>query len=94
MKLDIRRFVGFGIFIGIACGYFFPAIRHLKPFIPYILGSMLFFSYVKLRFEITRFFRKEIAYLPALIWIILPVLVFFLSRKIGFALDIRLGLFL
>jgi predicted Na+-dependent transporter len=92
MKINNNTFTSAGIFIALIGGFFIPNGTLFKPFIPWLLGILLFFSFLKIEFSMSHFIRKELLYYPAIIIIILPAVIFLLTG--GLDSTIRLGLIL
>lgn len=90
--INKKNITTLGIFLAIILGYFFPSSSNVKIILPYLLASILFFNFVKLEFKLKNFIHKEILYYPIISFLIVPMLVFFITKN--FSLDLRVGFFL
>ncbi|MEK6796834.1 MAG: bile acid:sodium symporter [Spirochaetota bacterium] len=95
MKLRISPglITGTALIASITAGFFFPQGSGLKPWMPFVLGIMLFFNFLSLTYERRRFVRAELLVFPLLAWGILPPLVLLIAR-IFFPPEIASGFFL
>lgn len=81
--------------LAIATGLFFPYGQGLKFILPYLLSGLIFIQFVSMKLtldDLRYFFKKQVLFLIILNFIISPVVIYFLSIKLGS--DIRSGLFL
>jgi predicted Na+-dependent transporter len=86
------KFINYGIFVAIAIGVLFPFGGSLKFLIPFLLATILFFSFLKLDLNIKKFVRKELLYYVVFILALIPFLVFVATANLDY--DLRLGIFL
>lgn len=82
----------FGIYLAIILGFFFPIAASLGFLIPVLLAIILFFSFLELDIKVKKFFRTELIYYFVFGLLILPFLVFLLTKN--FDIQLRLGFFL
>lgn len=90
----ITKILKNGIFISIGLGLLFPQGEKLGQIIPYLLTILLFFSFIKLDFDIKKFIRKEVLYYFLVVLVLTPLAIFFIPKMFGLDLDLRLGLFI
>lgn len=88
----MSRITKYGIFIAIIAGFFIPYNKNLSNLIPILLTVIMFFSFLKINFNLKQLFRKELLFYFIISVLILPVIVFFLT--INLETNLRIGLFL
>lgn len=82
VRISKNHVTSAGIVLAILTGLFFSWGVALKPAIPYVLGGMLYFAFLKLRFEPKRFFRKELVFYPIATYILMPLIAFFATASL------------
>lgn len=88
----IEKWMGELLILSIIIGYFIPGLSIFKPYVSGILMFLLFSSFLQLELSFHKFFRKELLIYPIMNWILMPVLVFYLTSFLD--LDYRMGLLL
>lgn len=88
----VQRWTGELLIVSIIIGFFIPGLALFSPIVSWLLMFLLFSSFLNLDLSIHKFFRKELLAFPIINWVLLPVIIYFLSRSMN--LDYRLGLFL
>ena len=88
----MRKIVSYGIYLAIILGLIFPIGTEYKSLIPILLATILFFSFLKLEYKLNHFFCKELFYYALIGLIIIPSIVFYLTKNLE--TNLRLGLFL
>jgi BASS family bile acid:Na+ symporter len=85
---------GAGLVSAIVAGLCIPSAEILRPALPFLLGSLLFFSFVKMdiRETLGSVLNRGMILFPVVVWGILPPLVLWLGRSME--TDLRAGLFL
>lgn len=91
-RINLGAITGPGLVGSILLGFFIPSLAVLKPAMPYLLMFMLFLSFVRLQFKLGNFIRKELLYFPAVVLLILPFVIAFLTRNMEPAY--RIGFFI
>ena len=81
-----------GIFTAIIFGIIFDSIPHIKSLIPYVLASLIFFSFLKLDINKKNFFKKELLIVPLFTWVIFPAVILFFTKNLN--QDFRIGFFI
>lgn len=84
--------MNYGIFLAVIIGFLIPWGGQLKFALPYLLGTIIFFSFLQLDFHMKKFIRKELAYFFFANILILPALIFFATKNLS--PDLHLGIFL
>ena len=80
------------LFATIALGIIFPAGRHFKPTIPYLLAILMFFNFYHMKFEVQHFFQRGMLIYFLLVLLLAPWLVFMATKT--FPELFRIGIFL
>ncbi len=88
----VSKWMGQLLILAIIVGYFIPFLAFFRPIVSWCLMFLLFSSFLSLELKIHRFFRKELLLFPIMNWLILPLVVFYISRFLS--IDYRIGLFL
>lgn len=88
----MSKVVSYGIFLAIILGLIFPVGTNYKFIIPYLLAIIMFFSFLKIEYKFKHFFRKELFYFLLIGLLLIPLIVFFLTKNLES--NLRLGLFL
>jgi bile acid:Na+ symporter, BASS family len=88
----MTKIINYGIFAAIVLGVLFPSQGSFKILIPILLALMLFFSFLKLDLRIRKFLRWELGVYFFIGLLILPFLVFLLTKSLD--MELRLGIFL
>jgi BASS family bile acid:Na+ symporter len=88
----MKRLISYGIYLAIVLGLVFPLDSQYKILIPILLAIILFFSFLKLEYKFSHFFRKELLYYFLIGLIIIPTVVFLFTKNLP--TDLRMGLFL
>lgn len=70
----------------------FPIGEHLKPILPFLLATLLFFNFYSINFERENFYQWEILFYLLLVLLIMPGIVFVATRSFSF--PFRVGIFL
>ncbi|PID27783.1 MAG: hypothetical protein CSB55_07650 [Candidatus Cloacimonadota bacterium] len=85
MSSLLKKYMGLLLLGALAFGYILPSISVLKPFLPYTLITMLFFSFLKLKLNIKYFLRPQLAFYPFVVWLIVPATTIFFTRNLDSA---------
>jgi len=78
----MTRLVNYGIYLAIILGLIFPAGENVKNLIPILLAIILFFSFLKIKLKIKHFFRKELLYFAIIGLVIVPTIIFFITKNL------------
>lgn len=76
----------------IVLGILVPVGQHLKPALPVLLGSLMFFNFYSINVERKHFLRREILIYLLVVLVFFPGLVFIITKHLSF--PFRVGLFL
>ncbi len=88
----MNQVMSYGIYIAIIIGLIFPISPEFRFLMPFFLGIILFFSFLKLECKWDCFFSKELFYYAFFGLMIVPFIVFQITKGLEPAL--RLGMFL
>ena len=80
------------LFAAIALGILFPAGRHVKPLIPYMLATLMFFNFYHMKFEVQHFFQRGMVIYFLLVLVVVPWVVFTATQTLPE--PFRIGIFL
>lgn len=80
------------LFATIALGIIFPAGRHFKPILPFLLSTLLFFNFYHMKLEVRHFIQRGTLIYFLLVLLLLPWLVFNATQTLSEAF--RIGIFL
>ncbi len=80
------------LFTAIALGILFPAGRHFKPIIPFLLSTLLFFNFYHMKFEVHHFFQRGTLIYFLLVLLLFPWLISTATRTLPE--PFRIGIFL
>jgi len=89
---DPGLLTGAGLIIAIISGIMLPQASFVKFAIPWLLGLMLFFSFLTTDLSFKGFLQLRLILFPVIVWIILPPIVFFVTKN--FEISLRTGLFI
>lgn len=81
-----------GLFSAIILGVIFPFGDKIQFMLTIVLSVLLFFNFYEIDFKLAYFLKKEIFLGLVFCLVILPAMIFFLTR--GLSIEFRLGLFL
>ncbi|MBI9032741.1 bile acid:sodium symporter [bacterium] len=84
----IKKWTGLFLLGAVAIGFIFPIFAVLKPLMIPLLMLLLYCSFVRMKFQVKRFVRKELLIFPIICWIIFPPLVYYSTTCLGPALQI------
>jgi predicted Na+-dependent transporter len=74
-----NRWTSLGVFTAIILGFVLPQMNFLKPLLPYFLGGLLFFNFLRLDLTLQGLKNWKLLWFPLIQWGFLPVLVYFLT---------------
>lgn len=86
------KIISYGIYLAIILGFLFPSEIEYELAIPFLLATILFFSFLKINFKWSNFFRKELCYYFFIGILLIPFVVFIFTKNLDPLL--RLGLFM
>jgi len=86
----IRKYTGLLLMVFIVIGYLFPQMAIFKPSLSWLLIIMLFISLLKIDLHFHRFLRPGLLLYGFFNWLVLPVIIMFLSQ--GLSHEYRIGL--
>ncbi len=84
----IKQWTGLFLLGAVALGFIFPVFAIFKPLMIPLLMLLLYCSFVRMKFQLKKFVRKELLVFPIICWIIFPPLVYYLTACLGPALQI------
>lgn len=76
--------------MAIVIGFLTPFFGTLKPLMTPLLMLLLYCSFMKLKWNMSNFFRKELLLFPLMCWVLLPGITFYLTRFLGPELQVGL----
>jgi len=87
----LRYWLYIAIIGGILFGIFVPQLQAYKPAVPYLIGLMLAFNFLEIKFSWQNFFRRELSVTLLLSAVIMPIIVYYLLSR-GLYPEFRVGL--
>jgi bile acid:Na+ symporter, BASS family len=82
-SFDLGKLTGPGLLSAILLGFFIPGASVLKPALPWFLGALLYFSFIRLEFRLKEVLHGGLFLFPLMVWGILPPLIVLCGRTLS-----------
>ncbi|PID58324.1 hypothetical protein CSB45_04455 [candidate division KSB3 bacterium] len=92
MAVCMKKYFLLLLFAAIMLGIIFPLGRHVKPSIPYLLATLMFFNFYHMKFAAQHFFQRGVPIYCLLVLFVFPWLIFTATKT--FPAPFRIGMFL